>query len=172
VILPSVGLATRIALRSSCPSGRRAQLRPSGVESPRILLTLGIDLLTEQGDGSKLAGTHDVTTQVMREIAVADFSTLKGGDREVLIPLGEWLIVHRLRLQVQKVRRLARRKLRLMQELSTAALDQTQLLQAKRHRFNGDEIEMVHSPKIGSLEVARARHDIVEPLSDGTRRYS
>src|SRR5262245_30815447 len=83
-------------MTNPCPSGGRAQQRLGEVEPPRALLSFGIDFPTGQGDGRDLAGTHDVTPEIVGEVAVADFPTFVGGDGEVLVSLREGFIIDRL----------------------------------------------------------------------------
>ena len=82
----------------------------------RLLLARGIHFAAGQGRCRDLAGRDDVAPQVVGEVAVADFAPLVGLDGEVLVPLGERVVVDRQRLQAQQLRRLARRELRLLQD--------------------------------------------------------
>src|SRR5437899_2276924 len=82
---------TASGMTSPCPSRGRAQERFGEVQPPRALLARSINFPAGQGDGRDFTGSHDVTPQVVREVAVADFSALVGGDGQVLVPLWKWL---------------------------------------------------------------------------------
>src|SRR5438132_5930528 len=72
-------------MTSPCRSWGRAQKRLREVEPARAFLAFRINLPARQGDGGDLTGSHNITTQVVSEIAVTNFSTLISSDREVLV---------------------------------------------------------------------------------------
>src|SRR5207244_3860920 len=112
-------------MTSPCRSRSRAQKRPGEVELPGTLLACGVDFTAGQGDGCDLTSLHDVTAQVIGEVAVADIAALISSDGKELVALREGVVVDRLRLRVKQFSRLTGSELRLLQELPAPSWDQT-----------------------------------------------